>query len=504
MHASGSARVLRFCLAAAMAWSCGSGGGGPATGSGTRDGGGSGAGSDAGAPQPLGGGDWTQYRHDPSGVSANPGIWNATDAPAIAPLWTAEITPETAQGKQSGYVYSQAMIEGDSIFFTTAFSAHVLSVDASTGRTRWDVAYNGPVSTSCGGVGQPGIWGAAAVVEGVVYVPSPDGNLYALSRADGSKLWSQKIADPTPASNGEFVESSPAVSTALGKVYLGVAASHHCHLVRGRVLAVDLAAPHAVTSRPLVGPEQQGAGVWASISIDEAARRIYAASGNRVGPIEEEPLAQSIVALDAITLEVLDHWQNPTPLENADFGSSPALFSARDGTPLIASASKDGWLYVLRRDRLSAGPVWKYQLAVIDAGKPSLGGDPIGGFGSIVSPTFANGLLYAAGGRTPANEPGSVVAFDPASGTVAWKHVTPGYVVAAMPVVGEVLVVESSAAPQNDSSTLEVLDVRNGQSLRQFPRATATYAAPSVGRGLILWTDALGHATALTVPGYRR
>ena len=52
--------------------------------------------------------------------------------------------------------------------------------------------------------------------------------------------------------------------------------------------------------------------------------------------------------------------------------------------------------------------------------------------------------------------------------------------------------------------TLEVLDVRNGQSLRQFPRATATYAAPSVGRGLILWTDALGHATALTVPGYRR
>jgi hypothetical protein len=73
-----------------------------------------------------------------------------------------------------------------------------------------------------------------------------------------------------------------------------------------------------------------------------------------------------------------------------------------------------------------------------------------------------------------------------------------------MPVVGEVLVVESSAAPKNDSSTLEVLDVRNGQSLRQFPRATATYAAPSVGRGLILWTDALGHATALTVPGYRR
>ena len=47
------------------------------------------------------------------------------------------------------------------------------------------------------------------------------------------------------------------------------------------------------------------------------------------------------------------------------------------------------------------------------------------------SPTFANGLLYAAGGRTPAGDhPGSVVAFDPGRGTAVWTHFTPGYVIA--------------------------------------------------------------------------
>jgi outer membrane protein assembly factor BamB len=146
--------------------------------------------------------------------------------------------------------------------------------------------------------------------------------------------------------------------------------------------------------------------------------------------------------------------------------------------------------------------VWKSRLAVIDPNAPGEGGDPSAGFGSIVSPTFANGLLYAAGGRTPVGEPGSVVAFEPGSGTVMWKHPTPGYVIAAMPAVGDILVVESSA-PDNQASWLEVLDARTGASLRRFEAKIATMAAPSVARGLILWSDALGNVTALAAPKYR-
>src|SRR5262249_37106567 len=188
-----------------------------------------------------------------------------------------------------------------------------------------------------------------------------------------------------------------------------------------------------------------------SLSIDEDARLVFGSTANRIGDISTEPLAQSIVSFRADTLDVVDHWQNPTSLENSDFGASPTLFETASGVPLVAAASKDGVLYVLRRDRLSAGPGWTPRVAARAPRTPGEGGGPSAGFGSLVSPTFAHGLLYAAGGRTPAGEPGSVVAFQPADGSVVWKHATPGYVLAAMPAVGDILVVESSA-PDNSTS----------------------------------------------------
>src|SRR5207302_2561469 len=114
---------------------------------------------------------------------------------------------------------------------------------------------------------------------------------------------------------------------------------------------------------------------------------------------------------------------------------------------------------------------------VIDPSNPTVGGDPTAGWGSISTPAFAYGRLYVAGGRTPQGEPGSVIAFDPATGAIAWKHATPGYVIAPVAVAGEILAVESSAV-DGASSTLEAIDVTNGTVVRSFPGATATYGAP--------------------------
>src|ERR671922_152762 len=46
---------------------------------------------------------------------------------------------------------------------------------------------------------------------------------------------------PGPLGHGEFIQSSPSVSTSLGRLYVGVASSAHCDEVAGRVAAVDLA-----------------------------------------------------------------------------------------------------------------------------------------------------------------------------------------------------------------------------------------------------------------------
>jgi len=249
-----------------------------------------------------------------------------------------------------------------------------------------------------------------------------------------------------------------------------------------------------VVTKNLKAPGITGSSVWSSIAIDEDASRIYATTGDPAGhPLSEVPLAQALVAMDANTLEVLDRWQNPGPgpNDNSDFGASPTLFTASDGTELVAAPNKDGALYVLRRNALSAGPVWTYQLAV--------GGDPMLGEGSLVAPTFTHGMLIAAGGKTPQGEPGSVVAFDPGTGAPKWKHVTPGFVISAMPAVGEILIVVSNASDFSWSK-LELLDVNNGTVVNAFDVQGATLGAPSVGRGLILWYQYSGELHALRIP----
>ncbi|HZX94278.1 MAG TPA: PQQ-binding-like beta-propeller repeat protein [Myxococcales bacterium] len=449
------------------------------------------AGTDAG---PLGGGDWRQYRYDARGCSENPGTFAASEVPNLVQLWK---PAELGQ-----YVYTQAVVGDGLVVYTTAFSGKVVAFDERDGAFRWKRDdLTSLISTSCGGSKQTGYWSAAAIEGNVVYLASPDGNAYALRATDGSTIWAARIADPSAAGHGEFVQSSPAVSTAFGRLYLGVASSAHCDEVAGRIVAVDLATG-AVQSQPLVDPGQQGATIWSSIAVAEDEDRLYATTGNRIGPASAEPNAQAFLALDPHTLRVLDRWQNPTPLENSDFGSSPALVDA-GGLKLVAATSKDGNLYVLRRNALSAGPLWTYPIATTDPTDPTVGGDPSAGFGSISTPAAAHGLLYAAGGRTPSGQLGQVVAFKPDTGGVVWQRDLPGYVLAPIAAAGEILAVEASA-PDGSSSQLLILDAASGSILRSIPAPIATFAGPSIAHGAIFWTDAFGHAAAWGATVYRR
>ena len=488
------------------ALACGSGGGGsgnvtPPTDGGTdggnvQDGGPDGGPVDAG---PLGGGDWGQYRHDPLGRSENPGIFEATEVANMTDLWP---NPPNL-GK---YVYTQAAVAGGIVVYTTGFSGRVVAIEESTGRELWSKTLNSPIVTNCEGSKQPGIWASAAIANGVVYVASPDGNVYALRASDGSSAWQApaRVADPSAAANGEFVQSSPAVSIRLGRLYVGVASSAglQCE-VAGRIVAIDLATG-AVQSQALVNPGQQGAAIWSSVTIIEDENRIYATTGNRIGPASATPYSQAFLAIDPRTLQVLDHWQNPSSIEDIDFGSSPTPFDA-GGMKLVAATSKDGWLYVLRRDALSLGPVWKYQMAAVDPSQGRAGVDPTLGWGSISTPAYANGVVYAAGGKTPDGKGlGSVVAFDPATGTVrGTPHYTPGYVLGPLALAGDILVVESSSL-DGTRSWLEVLNAKDLTVLRTFPPASiATYAGPSIADGAIFWTDAFGQTRNYGVPKYR-
>ena len=89
---------------------------------------------------------------------------------------------------------------------------------------------------------------------------------------------------------------------------------------------------------------------------------------------------------------------------------------------------------------------------------------------------------------------------DPATGAVRWRHTPPGYVMAGMPLVGGVLVVESTA-PDASRSSLELLEAATGEALARFDSPSPTYAAPTVSEGLVLWLDFAGTLRAYRIPG---
>jgi outer membrane protein assembly factor BamB len=490
------------------ALACGSNGGGSGTITPPTDGGGTDAGNPDGGPDagPLGGGDWGQYRHDPLGRSENPGVFEAAEVANLTPLWQRNLAEAAPL-----YVYTQAVAAEGIVVYTTAFSGQVVAVDAATGALRWPNGgrtLNSRIFTNCEDPKQPGFWASAAIANGVVYVASPDGHVYALRASDGTDVWPRaRVADPSAAADGEFIQSSPAVSTRLGRLYIGVASSSGrgsgriCE-VAGRIVAIDLATG-AVQSQALVDPGKRGAALWSSVTIVEDENRIYATTGNREGPASATPYAQAFLALDPRTLQVLDHWQNPSEIEDIDFGSSPTPFDA-GGMKLIAATSKDGNLYVLRRDALSQGPVWTYRIAEIDPNNPRVGVDPTLGWGSISTPAYAHGVLYAAGGKID-GKPGSVVAFNPVNGNIiGQKHYTPGYVLGPLALAGEILVVESTSL-DNSESWLEVLNAKDLTLLRTLDHVqAATFAGPSIANGAIFWTDANGLTHNFGVPKYRR
>jgi polyvinyl alcohol dehydrogenase (cytochrome) len=433
-------------------------------------------------PIPVPAGEWPQYRRDPGGSSAAGPSLGKADASRLRPRF------ETTIGEST---YAQAVVAGGTAFLTTANVGSLVALDVATGAFRWTLPFDAKTQAECEGRPQsPGSWGSAAVLDGTVYAASPDGNLYAADAATGAERWRAKVAEPSP--HGELVEGSVVVSRALGRAYVGVASTAHCDQIPGRVAAVELATG-AVTSRTLVPEGRRGAAVWSALAVDEAAGRVYAATGNAIGDPGSEPLAQAVVALDARTLEPLDSWQNPTPLENADFGAAPTLFEA-GGRRLVAAASKDGWLYVLDRAGLAAGPVWKVRLAVTaDDGH---GGDPLLGLGTIVPPASANGVLLAAGGRTPAGDPGALVALDPATGAVVWSHPTPGPVLQPAAATPEVIAVVS-AWTDGGGAVLELLDAATGAPLASFDAPAPSFSAPSFAGGALFWATSDGVVRAL-------
>lgn len=291
------------------------------------------------------------------------------------------------------------------------------------------------------------------------FLAGGNGYFYALNALTGVVVWRTFLGSPP----GYYLWSSPAFYQ--GHIYMGVSSLGDCPLVPGRVVQLDPATGAIQHSFNTVPAGCLGGGVWSSPTIDEAAGTVYVSTGTK-GPCHTPQLSKldvhsiALLELRASDLTLLQSWQIPKPerIHDGDFGATPTLFTTSTGIPMVGVANKNGIYYAFKRDDLSA-PVWR---AKVSSGHL--------GHGVISSSAWDGHWLYVGARTVTVNGalcPDSVVALDPDTGSIIWRHCFKRRALIGAIVAVPGLVVLGQAG------YVVVLDATSGQTLFSYGHDTA-------------------------------
>ncbi|MFN8037300.1 MAG: PQQ-binding-like beta-propeller repeat protein [Acidimicrobiia bacterium] len=451
---------------------------------------------------------------------------------AITPSSAASLEARWSASSHGTSSISVQPVVANGVAYWGDFDGYVHATNATTGAELWSryvgktTVYTGPLE-----ICEPpslGVVGAASVAtvggHQLVFVPG-GGNMdegagngvyfYALNASDGSKAWATKIGTAPLAANGasnpqgyDTLWASATLSSTTGspQVYVAVAAHGSCpSWTDGRVLRLDAATGTLATTvhLPATGPNFcNGSDIWGTPAVDDANGKVYVATGEAdptCAATHPQPYNNSLLRLDATTLAVESAWKAPvTDADDSDFGSTPMLFSG-GGKDLVGVMNKNGYYYVFDRSAaLSGGPLWSYHVAVGGAG-------PEEGDGSV-APAASDGTnVYLAGG-TPFNFPGcatggSLVAVNPADGSMRWRVCTGVPVLGAPAAAPGVVVVPAGA-------DLQVRRASDGALLTHFtPDGPAAgfegwfVGPPTISNGWLYAASMAGKVHGWTVPG---
>ncbi len=299
-----------------------------------------------------------------------------------------------------------------------------------------------------------------------VYVGGGNAKLYALNGKNGTVEWSTALGS----SPSNFIWSSPAVYN--GSVYIGNASFGDCPLVQGQLVQLSASTGAIQHVFNVVPNGCTGGGVWGSPTIDEAAGKVYFATGNPGSCVS--PYTEAIVELNAADLSYVGSWQVRGPdSADLDFGSTPVLFQAGT-TPMVGVVNKDGTFYALQRDALSSGLVWRATIGN--------GGDcPQCGTGNISPAAWDGQNLYVASGNTSINGvscQGSLRKLDPATGSFVWQTCLPDG-----PVLGAVASVPGVAFI-GEGTHFVAIDTSSGNILFNYDTGSNMWGPASISNGV--------------------
>ncbi len=248
---------------------------------------------------------------------------------------------------EAGSLQAGPVVTGGTLYVTTAL--HTYAIDPETCATKWTNGYTPkdkvPVFVNRG----------VAVAGNRVVRGEPDGHLIAIDASSGKTLW-----DVAPASGakGEFLSSAPIAWNDM--VFIGIAGSDWG--VKGRMMAFDVSSGKKLWTFSTISTdlkswgsvraaERGGGGMWTSYTLDPATGELFVPVANPApdytagGRPGANPYTNSVVVLDAKT-GALKWYRQMVPHDSHDWdlSAAPVLYTAKDGTSIVASAGKDGYI----------------------------------------------------------------------------------------------------------------------------------------------------------------
>jgi len=381
---------------------------------------------------------------------------SAADVPRLKLKWAYGVSDAIAMAAQPAIVGGRIFIGG----------AKVVSLDATTGCTRWDFTPDAPVRSAM-------TLGRAASGAWSVYFGDLRGNVYAVDASTGGLRWRTSL-DKHPVAR---VTGAPTLYE--GRLYVPMSSieeassinpKYQCCTFRGSVSALDavtgklLWKRHTIASEPTVqrtdgeiqrlGPS--GAGIWSSPTIDAAKRRLYVTTSNSYSDPPSEN-ANAILALDLDTgalvwskqMTANDAYtmacnQTPPGKDNCpasggpdvDFGSSAMLLTLANGRRVLVAGQKSSVVHAVDPDRDGA-LLWQTRLGR----GGSLGGVQWGTAfdGILVYAALSDVRIVGARADTPGAQPalgmhlrfdpnagGGLYALDVETGKIVWQTPHPG------------------------------------------------------------------------------
>jgi alcohol dehydrogenase (cytochrome c) len=248
------------------------------------------------------------------------------------------------------------LVIGDAIFVTTATSTY--AVDARTGTLRWTQKY----SPKTMALNTP-VRGAAYHL-GRLYRGTPDAHVLALDAKTGKVIWDVAAGSPE---KGEYFTSAPIVWQ--GRLFIATSGSDVGSI--GRVMALEPKNGKPLWNFSIVpssGPGSEtwpsdpsrnraGGGVYSGFALDTTSGMLYVPTGNP-GPdfvADYRPGANlftcSVIRLDAKTGALRGYHQfTPHDFHDWDVAASPILLTSKAGKKMVVVGSKNGYLYALDRE----------------------------------------------------------------------------------------------------------------------------------------------------------